>query len=56
MTPLGRDVALVTFENSYRGTFHDKPMPSRVFVSEVWVKVDSKWLQKLCQETVVGEK
>ncbi len=50
---LGSDAALVTQENSYRGTFKGNPLPQRVFSSEVWVRSDGKWLQKFYQETVI---
>ena len=50
---LGPDAALVTGEQSYRGTFQGNPLPERVFLSEVWVRVDGKWLQKFYQETVM---
>jgi len=50
---LGPDAALVTYEQSYRGTFNGNPLPGRVFVGEVWVRIDGKWLQKFYQETVM---
>jgi hypothetical protein len=50
---LGPGSALVTTEQSYRGTFKGNPLPGRVFIGEVWVKVDGKWLQKFYQETVI---
>lgn len=50
---LGADAALVTYEQSYRGTFKGNPLPGRVFVGEVWVKVDGRWLQKFYQETII---
>lgn len=52
---LGQDAALVTTEQSYRGTSKRNPLPGRVFVGEVWVKVDGRWLQKFYQETVIEE-
>lgn len=52
---LGPDAALVTSEQSYRGTFRGNPLPGRVFVSEVWVRIDGKWLQKFYQETIMEE-
>ena len=50
---LGPDAALVTTEQSYRGTYKGDPLPDRVFIGEVWVKVDGTWLQKYYQETVI---
>jgi uncharacterized protein (TIGR02246 family) len=52
---LGPDAVLVTTEQSYRGTYKGNPLPGRVFVSEVWVRVDGKWLQKFYQETIMEE-
>jgi uncharacterized protein (TIGR02246 family) len=52
---LGPDAALVTTEQSYRGTYKGNPLPGRVFVGEVWVRVDGKWLQKFYQETIMEE-
>ena len=52
---LGPDAALVTAEQSYRGTYKGNPLPGRVFLSEVWVRVDGKWLQKFYQETIMEE-
>jgi ketosteroid isomerase-like protein len=47
-------IAIVTFEKSYKGTFQGRPLPSRVSVSEVWLKQqDSTWLQRLYQETAI---
>lgn len=50
---LGPDAALVTTEQSYRGTYKGNPLPGRVFVSEVWVRDDGTWLQKFYQETII---
>jgi uncharacterized protein (TIGR02246 family) len=50
---LGPDAALVTTEQSYRGTYKGNPLPGRVFVGEVWVRADGKWLQKFYQETII---
>jgi uncharacterized protein (TIGR02246 family) len=50
---LGPDAALVTYEQSYRGTYKGNPLPGRVFIGEVWVKTDGAWLQKFYQETVI---
>jgi len=50
---LGPDAALVTYEQSYRGTYKGNPLPGRVYIGEVWVRVDGKWLQKFYQETVI---
>ncbi len=56
VTVLGPNAAQITFENSFRGTFEDKPLPPRVFVSEIWLKQDGKWRQQLYQETPIDAK
>lgn len=50
---LGAEAALVTYEQSYRGTFKGDPLPERVFVGEIWVRHGGTWLQKFYQETVI---
>ena len=50
---LGPDAALVTFEQSYRGSYRGNPLPGRVFVGEIWVKAGETWRQKYYQETVI---
>ena len=50
---LGPDAALVTYEQSYRGTYRGDPLPGRVFVGETWVRKGNTWLQKFYQETVI---
>lgn len=45
--------AYVTYETSLDGTYRGKPLPHRVFVSEIWVKTDGRWLEKAYQETVI---
>jgi len=50
---LGADAALVTYEQSYRGTYKGNPLPGRVFVGEIWVRSGDAWLQKFYQETVI---
>ena len=52
---LGADAALVTFQNSQSGTFDGKPLPSRIFVVEIWIRKSGKWLQKHYQETPISE-
>jgi len=48
---LGPNAALVTYENSYRGTFDGAPLSAHVFVTEIWVNSDGDWQQRLFQET-----
>jgi len=50
---LAPNVALVTFEKSYAGTFKGASLPPRVFVSEIWLKQGATWQQRLYQETPI---
>lgn len=52
---LSPEIALVTFEKSYKGTYKGKPLPARVFASEIWRKQGDKWLQQLYQETPIRQ-
>ena len=56
VTILGPDAAMITFENSYRGTFDGHDLPKRVFVSETWLRQDGKWRQQFYQETPIDPK
>jgi len=51
VTLLGGEAALVNFENSLRGTWRGKPLSPRVYVTEIWLKLDDQWRQRLYQET-----
>jgi hypothetical protein len=53
-TLLGTDTALVTYEESYSGTFEGEALPSRVFISQIWVKRDGAWRQRFFQETPIA--
>jgi ketosteroid isomerase-like protein len=50
---LGADAALVTYQQSYSGTYEGKALPPRVFVSQIWLKQDGAWRQLLYQETQI---
>jgi uncharacterized protein (TIGR02246 family) len=53
---LTRDVALVSYRATIKGTYQGKDVPSPVRVAEVWVKRGGKWLEASYQETpVAGE-
>jgi hypothetical protein len=51
---LSPDIALVTFEKSYKGTYKGDPLPPRVAVGEVWMKQDGKWMNQSYQETAIA--
>lgn len=53
VTMFAPDSAMITFENSYEGTFEGRPLPKRVFVTEIWFKQEGRWLQRLYQETPI---
>lgn len=54
IVPIGPRSALVNFENAFKGTFKGKPLPSRVYVSEIWLIQDGAWRQRLYQETPIA--
>lgn len=54
VTLLGDGAALVNFENALAGTWQGEPLPPRVYVTEIWLKRDGKWRQRLYQETPVA--
>jgi ketosteroid isomerase-like protein len=47
------DAAMRTFKAKLNGSFEGKPIASKVFVSEVWVKRDGGWAEKLYQVTAL---
>src|SRR5262245_25751798 len=53
---LTKDVALVSYRATIKGTYKGKEVPSPVQVVEVWMNRDEKWLQASYQETPVDQK
>lgn len=53
ITVLGADAAMRTFKAELKGSFEGKPIASKVFVSEVWVKADGAWVEKFYQVTAL---
>ena len=51
---LGPDVALRTFKADLKGTFKGKPLPARVFNTEILVKRDGKWVERFYQVTTLN--
>lgn len=47
------DVALRTFTAELKGTFQGKPLPARVFNTELLVKRDGKWIERFYQVTTL---
>ena len=54
VTVLSKDVALVTYPLSLKGTFKGVPVPARNFASAVWVLRDGRWREAFYQETPLG--
>ncbi|MEM7442614.1 MAG: nuclear transport factor 2 family protein [Pseudomonadota bacterium] len=48
---LGPDVAMVTYRNSYQGSYDGSPLSEDVFTTEIWLRQDGTWRQRLFQET-----
>ena len=53
MTLLGPDVALRTSIFTLKGSYKGKPLPEKVFATEVMVKRNGKWLERLFQATAL---
>ena len=47
------DAAARTFKAELNGSFEGKPIASKVFVSEIWVKRGGAWVEKLYQVTAL---
>jgi hypothetical protein len=50
---LGNDAALRTFTADLKGSFKDKPLPAKVFATEVLVKHDGRWIERFYQVTTL---
>jgi ketosteroid isomerase-like protein len=53
---LSKDVALVTYSLTQKGTFKGKEVPLRNYASAIWVNRDGKWLEAFYQDTPVEGK
>lgn len=51
---LGPEVAMRTFTADLKGTFQGKPLPPRVFNTEILVKRDGKWVERFYQVTTLN--
>jgi len=51
---IGDDAAMVTYEQSYDGTYDGEPLPPRVVVSQIWLMEEGAWKQLLYQETPIA--
>ena len=47
------DAALRTFTADLKGSFKGKPLPAKVFATEVLVKHDGKWIERFYQVTTL---
>jgi hypothetical protein len=50
---LGPNVALRTFVAELKGTFQGRPLPQRVFATELLVKQEGKWVERFYQVTTL---
>ena len=50
---LGDDAALRTFTADLKGSFKGKPLPAKVFATEILVKCDGKWIERFYQVTTL---
>ncbi len=53
VTLLGPDVAIRTGIVELKGSYQGKPLPAQVFATELMVKRDGKWLERLYQATAL---
>ena len=51
---LGPEVAMRTFTADLKGTIQGKPLPPRVFNTEILVKRDGKWVERFYQVTTLN--
>ena len=51
VTLLGSDVAVRTLIAKFEGTFRGKPVPPKMFVTEIVVRRDGRWREMLYQMT-----
>jgi ketosteroid isomerase-like protein len=54
VTLLSKDVALVSYPLTQKGTLKGKPLSQKNYAAAVWVNRDGKWLEASYQETPLG--
>lgn len=54
ITLLAENVAMSNFALSIVGTIDGKPLHSRAYVTEIWLKRNGGWRQHVYQETAIG--
>jgi ketosteroid isomerase-like protein len=55
-TILSKDAVLINYELTQKGTYKGKEVPSKAYVSTVWVKRGNVWQEALYQETPLDAK
>ncbi|MCR9139643.1 MAG: nuclear transport factor 2 family protein [Alphaproteobacteria bacterium] len=50
---LDNNAALLTARFRVKGSFRGKPLPQHIFVSQIWIRQNGQWKQKLYQETAI---
>ena len=53
VTLLGPDAAIRTGIVDLKGSYRGKPLPARLFATEIMVKRDGKWLERFYQATAL---
>lgn len=50
---LDDNAVLLTARFRVEGSFQGKPLPQHIFVSQIWIRDNGQWKQKLYQETAI---
>lgn len=50
---LDDNAVLLTARFRVEGSFQGKPLPQHIFVSQIWIRENGQWKQKLYQETAI---
>lgn len=53
---LAKDVAMVSYQLTMKGTYKGKAVASSSFASSVWVRKSDRWVEAFYQETSVDDK
>jgi hypothetical protein len=56
VTMLSKETAVMTYALTLKGTYKGKELPSKSYVSAVWVLQGGKWLEAFYQETALDSK
>jgi uncharacterized protein (TIGR02246 family) len=56
VSKVGKDVALVTYPVTQKGTYKGKDLAAKSLASALWVKAEGKWRERFYQETALDGK